>query len=170
MAKFAPGSVAHPAAWVPQLVRKYWTAVQRDMQGNSLWTTEMTSARQIPSSSCSFAHYKLYVVTGILCYNREKSRDLHSLSATWRKKLVRHPLCQALPFSLTFLSQFDYFTWGCFSWWFFFLITVSEVQLWGCKTFLSTTTTSVSYIWDVTTLHLEDFLIKCLHSAHFSKT
>lgn len=30
MAKFAPGSVAHPAAaWVPQLVRKYLTAVQR---------------------------------------------------------------------------------------------------------------------------------------------
>lgn len=108
MAKFAPGSVAHPAAWVPQLVRKHLTAVQRDMQGNSLWTTEMTSTRQIPSSSCSFAHYELHVLTGILCYSREKSRDLHSLSTTWRRKPVRPPLCQAFPFPLTFLSQFDY--------------------------------------------------------------
>lgn len=111
MAKFAPGCVAHPAAaWVPQLVRKYLTAVQRDLQRNSLWTTEMTSARWIPSSSCSIAQYELYVLTGILCYSRDKSRELHSLSATWRRKLVRLLLCRAFPFSLTFLFQFDYFT------------------------------------------------------------
>lgn len=121
MAKFAPGCVAHPAAaWVPWLERKYLTAVQRDMQGNSLWTTGMTTARQIPSSACSFAQYELYVLTGILCYSREKSRDPHSLSAIWRRKLIRPPLCQVFPFSLTFLSQFDYFTWGCFSWWFYY--------------------------------------------------
>lgn len=174
MAKFAPGCVAHPAAaWVPWLERKYLTAVQRDMQGNSLWTTGMTTARQIPSSACSFAQYELYVLTGILCYSREKSRDPHSLSAIWRRKLIRPPLCQVLPFSLTFLSQFDYFTWGCFSWWFhlfFFSVTVSEAQLWGCKTFLSTTNTSVSHIWDATILHLKDFLIICLHTSQFNKT
>lgn len=80
ISKFAPGCAARPAAaWVPQLVRKYLTAVQRDVQGNSLQTTEMTSAGQIPSSSCSFAQYELYVLTGILCYSRGKSRDLHSL-------------------------------------------------------------------------------------------
>lgn len=111
MAQFAPGCVAHPAAaWVPQLVRKYLTAVQRDVQGNSLQTTEMTSARQIPNSSCSFAQYELYVLTENFCYSGEKSRDLHSLLTRWTRELVRPPLCQVFNFSLTILSQFDCFT------------------------------------------------------------
>lgn len=60
MARFAPESIAHPAgSWVPWLLKKYLTAVQRDVvpstrtNGNLLRTTEMPSARHIPSSSCS---------------------------------------------------------------------------------------------------------------------
>lgn len=60
MTKFAPGSVAHPAtAQVPRLIRKHLTAVQRDMVPSAranesyLRTTEMPSARHIPSSTCS---------------------------------------------------------------------------------------------------------------------
>lgn len=105
MAKFAPGCVAHPAAaWVPQLVRKYLTAVQRDMQEISLQTTEMTSARQIPSSSCSFAQYELSVLTGILCYSREKSRDLHSSphgeGSCWGLPCAGIPFLSYLPFPI----------------------------------------------------------------------
>lgn len=128
ISKFAPGCAACPAAaWVPQLVRKYLTAVQRDVQGNSLQTIEMTSAGQIPSSSCSFAQYELYVLTGILCYSRGKSRDLHSLlphgeGSCSGLPCARHSLSLSTSFpNLIILheaiSHDDFF---------FFLITVSE--------------------------------------------
>lgn len=149
MAKFAPDPVAHPAAArVPQLVRKYLAAVQRDVvhfaraNGNCLRTTEMPSSRYIPRSSCSqdqLSPYELYVVAAILCYTRQKSWDLNSLCATWRRKLVRPPPCQVLPFPLSSLPQLL---------WLFYMrlfirliilkITVSEAQLWNFKAFLST--------------------------------
>lgn len=126
-AKSAPGPVAHPAAaWMPQPVRKYLTAVQRDLapsaraNGNCLRTTEMPSAGHNPSSTCSqisFPQYKLYVLTGILGYWRERTWD-HSLSTTWRRKLVRPPPCRVfLSLSLPFPNYFVYFTWGFFSGW-----------------------------------------------------
>lgn len=36
------------------------------------------------------------------------------------------------------------------------------------QNFTIATTTSVSHIWDATTLHLENFLIMCLCSAQFN--
>jgi len=146
MAKFAPGSVAHPGtAQVPWPIRKHVTAVQRHGRlCKGKWEPQVWGPQkcQVPGTfpdqtapKISFPQCELHVVTGILCYSREKSWDIHSLPTAWRSKLFRPSPCQAFPFLLTSLSILFYVK--LFLRLIILKISVLGSQLWGCKAFLS---------------------------------
>lgn len=141
-AKSAPGPVAHPAAaWMPQPVRKYLTAVQRHLapsaraNGNCLRTTEMPSAGHNPSSTCS--RDQLSAVQAICTYwdfrllEREDLRPffVHHME----KKAGQASSMPGVSFPLTSLPQLL-----CLFYMRLLLrLIILKITVWGCKAFLS---------------------------------